>query len=325
MKIIGMGNALVDIMTLMDNDSILKKYNLPNGSMTLVDRELSNAIYIETSGLHKRMSSGGSAANTIHGLAHLGVKTAFIGKIGKDEMGSFFKNDMDRIGIKPLLFNSINDTGKVIALIGQDSERTFATFLGAASELSPDDIVLEIFKGYQCFYAEGYLVQNYKLIEKSFRLAKASGLKTCVDLASYNVVESHKEFLRNLLKQYVDIVFANEDEAKALTGKTPEGAIQELSELCAVAIIKTGNKGSVIQSGQNLVKINSLPVKLKDTTGAGDLYASGFLYGMSKNYDLKLSGEIGTYLASKVIETIGAKMDEPTWDLIRKGIENIVV
>lgn len=318
-----MGNALVDIMTHINDDFILSKYHLPRGGMTLVDRELSNAIYIETSGSHRQMASGGSAANTIHGLAHLGVKTAFIGKIGNDDIGAFFKTDMKKVGINPLLFNSINDTGKVIALIDPSSERTFATYLGAANELLPDDITLEIFKGYEYFYAEGYLVQNTELIKKAFRLAKGAGLKTCLDLASYNVVESHREFLLSLLGQYIDIAFANEDEARALTGKEPEEAIHLLSDLCKIAIIKTGANGSIIKSGNDLIRIHSLPVKVKDTTGAGDLYASGFLYGMSKNYDLSLSGKIGTLLASRVIEIIGAKMDEATWESIKKDIKII--
>jgi len=322
MKIIGIGNALVDIMTQLKDNSILQKFHLPRGSMTLVDRELSNAIYIETAGLQKHKTSGGSAANTIHGLSHLGVKTAFIGKIGTDEMGSFFKKDMKKAGIKPILFNSMNDTGKVIALIGTDSERTFATYLGAAIELSADDITLDIFKGYNCLYAEGYLVQNTELIEKTLRLAKNAGLIICIDLASYNVVEANRKFLLSILSNYVDIAFANEDESKALTDMKPEKAIQILSELCEIVVIKIGSKGSIIKNRKDLIKIKPLPVKPIDTTGAGDLYAAGFLYGISKNLSLQKCGETGTLLASKVIERIGAKMSEDTWNILRKQITN---
>jgi len=210
-----------------------------------------------------------------------------------------------------------------MALIDPASERTFATFLGAANELSADDITLDLYKGYHYFYAEGYLVQNTQLIEKAFRLAKNAGLRTCLDLASYNVVESQRDFLLTLLRKYVDIAFANEEEARALTGKNPEEAIHQISGLCNIAIIKMGGKGSVIQSGKNQVRIHSLPVNLKDTTGAGDLYASGFLYGLGKKYDIKLSGEIGTLLASRVIETIGAKMDEKTWQLLQNQIQSM--
>lgn len=323
MKILGMGNALVDIMTQLKEDSILKKFHLKKGSMTLVDRELSNVIYIETSGLHKQRSSGGSAANTIHGLAHLGIKTAFIGKIGTDEMGLFFKRDMQKVGIKTILYNSINETGKVMALISPDSERTFATYLGAAIELNADDITMDVFKPYHYFYVEGYLVQNTDLIEKSLRLAKNAGLTTCIDLASFNVVEANREFLIWLLKEYVDIVFANEEEARALTGSSPGKAIKIISDFCEIAVIKLGARGSIIQSGKNKIKIEALPVKSIDTTGAGDLYASGFLYGLINSFSLEKSGWIGAMIASKVIEKIGAKIPDPTWEWIRKRLSKI--
>lgn len=323
MKILGMGNALVDIMTQLKDDSILEKFKLPKGSMTLVDRELSNSIHIETSGSSKRKASGGSAANTIHGLSHLGNKTAFIGKIGNDEMGRFFKRDMQVNGIKTILYNSISDTGRAIALISPDSERTFATYLGAAIELSADDLSLDIFKSYNYFYIEGYLVQNTDLIEKALRLARHAGLKPCLDLASYNIVQANRGFLLSILKEYVDIVFANEEEALALTGKKPEESIQLLSDLCEIAVVKTGAKGSLIKSGKNLVKINALPSNVKDTTGAGDLYASGFIHGISKSLSIEKSGAVGSLLASKVIEVIGAKMEESTWEMLRREIKKI--
>mgnify|MGYP001572493849 CR=1 FL=1 len=203
MKILGMGNALVDIMTRLTDDSILERFKLPKGSMTLVDKEMSDFIHMETSRFQKSKASGGSAANTIHGLSHLGVKTAFIGKIGTDEMGRFFKRDMQNNGIFPILYNSHTDTGRAVALISPDSERTFATYLGAAVELSVDDITRDIFKEYNFFYIEGYLVQNTELIEKAIKLAKYSGLKTCLDLASYNIVESNRVFLQSIIKNNI--------------------------------------------------------------------------------------------------------------------------
>jgi sugar/nucleoside kinase (ribokinase family) len=199
MKILGIGNALVDIMTQLNDDSILERFKLPKGSMTLVDKEMSDYIHIETTGLPKHKASGGSAANTIHGLSHLGIKTSFIGKIGTDEMGRFFKKDMHINGINPILYNSVEDTGRAVALISPDSERTFATYLGAAVELSADDLTIDIFNGYQFFYIEGYLVQNRELIEKALRLSKHAGLKTCLDLASYNIVEENRSFLHSII------------------------------------------------------------------------------------------------------------------------------
>jgi len=129
MKVLGMGNALVDIMTQLNDDSILQRFNLPKGSMTLVDREMSNFVNVETSGFSRQKTSGGSAANTIHGLSHLGAETTFIGKIGNDDMGHFFRQDMESKGIRTILYNSVSDTGRAVALVTPDSERTFATFL----------------------------------------------------------------------------------------------------------------------------------------------------------------------------------------------------
>jgi len=323
MKVLGIGNALVDILVQLKDDSLLEKFGLPKGSMTLVDKDMSNYIHIETSGYRKRKASGGSAANTIHGLSHLSTDTAFIGKIGADDLGKFFKKDMKSNGINTILYNSVSDTGRAVAMISPDSERTFATYLGAAVELSAEDLTLDIFTGYQFLYIEGYLVQNKELINKALRLSKKSGLKTCLDLASYNVVDANRTFLHSIINDYVDIVFANEDEARALTGQGPMEAITALSNLCEIAVVKVGSRGSLIKRGKEFIKIDARPAIVKDTTGAGDLYAAGFLYGMGNGLSLENSGKIGSLLASKVIECIGAKMEEVTWEMLRREIRQV--
>ena len=229
-RVLGMGNALVDIITRIENDKILDSFGLPKGSMTLVDLDTSNFIHAETAGMAKQKASGGSAANTIHGLAHLGVDSGFIGKVGNDDLGNFFKKDMKNNHIQPILFKTMNETGRAMALISPDSERTFATYLGAAVELSVEDLSSEIFKGYDYFYIEGYLVQNEEMMEKALRLAVNANLKVCLDLASYNIVEQSRDFLKSLISNYVDIVFANEEEIKALTGKNPQEAAQDMDK-----------------------------------------------------------------------------------------------
>ncbi len=319
-KILGMGNALVDIMTLLQDDLILERFKLPKGSMTLVDKELSNFIHIETSGLKKVMASGGSAANTIHGLAHLGISAAFLGKTGGDEMGLFFKRDMETNGIRPILFPSLTDTGRAVALVSRNSERTFATYLGAAIEMSEADLSSDIFNGFDYFYIEGYLINNRKLIDKALRLAKKSKLKICLDLASYNIVEQYKEPLLEEIRRYVDVVFANEEEALALTGLEPEKALEELAEITEIAVVKTGSNGSLVRSGKISHHIPALNVNSIDTTGAGDLYAAGFLYGHAQGFGLEECGRIGTILAGNVIETLGAKMDDKIWEKIKVEI-----
>ena len=216
MKVLGMGNALVDIITTLKSDELLTTFKLPKGSMTLVDHETCNFLNVETAGLIKQKTSGGSAANTIHGLAHMGIDTGFIGMVGNDDLGNFFYKDMKNKNIDPILFKSVRETGRAMAFVSPDSERTFATYLGAAIELSTEDIDSKIFAGYDYLYMEGYLVQNHPLIEKALRLAKSSGLKVCIDLASYNVVDEHKLFFLEIIRDYVDLLFANNLEAESL-------------------------------------------------------------------------------------------------------------
>jgi sugar/nucleoside kinase (ribokinase family) len=322
-KVLGMGNALVDIMTKLESDDTLKQFNLPKGSMQLVDFEFSSKVNEGTNHLEKQIASGGSAANTIHGLAKLGIETGFIGKVGEDEFGRFFHDDMVESTITPLLLKSTTPTGKAMALISQDSERTFATYLGAAVELSPEDIIKEQFEGYDIFHIEGYLVQNHKLIKRAVKLAKEKGLTVTLDMASYNVVEENLEFLNEILVKYVDIVFANEEEAKSFTGKEPEEALFQFSELCDIAVVKTGKSGSLVKQGITDHKVTAINVESIDTTGAGDLYASGFIYGMIKGYSLEKCGKLGSVLAGKTIEMIGPKMDETKWNEVKSMIHQI--
>lgn len=324
MKVIGIGNALVDIMTSLENDDLLEILNLPKGSMQIVDDETIEKAIEQTAGLKQTLASGGSAANTINGLANLGVETGFIGKVGKDEMGDFFNNDMTTAGISPNLLIGKAASGRALALVSADSERTFAVNLGAAIEMLDSDIAETTFQGYNFLHIEGYLVQNHALIEKSIKTAKEAGLKISLDLASYNVVEANLDFLKRIVNEYVDVVFANEDEAKAFTGKEPEQALVEISKMVDIAVVKIGAKGSLIKSGEEVIKMGIINVNAIDTTGAGDLFAAGFIYGLTKNLTLKQCAEIGAILSGKVIEVIGPKMDAERWDTIRAMVNQIV-
>ena len=319
-KVLGMGNALVDIMTRLENDELLNSFSLPKGSMQLVDLPFIEKLGESTKELSKQQTSGGSAANTIHGLANLDIETGFIGKVGRDELGQFFKSDMIHCGIQPKLFESDSPTGRAMALVSPDSERTFATYLGAAVEISAGNLSVNLFTGYDYFHVEGYLVQDHNLIEIALKLAKETGLTVSLDLASYNVVENNLDFLKRIVKDYVDIVFANEEEAKAFTGKPPEKALNEMSGMSDIAIVKVGNKGSLIKRRKEIVKTGIIQAQSLDTTGAGDLYAAGFLYGLIHNLSIDKCGQVGALLAGKVIEIIGAKIPEKTWQEIRKQI-----
>ncbi len=322
-RVLGMGNALVDVMTRLKDDNILKEFSLPKGSMQLVSKEFSNRLLAGTLGLERKQSSGGSAANTIHGLANLGIETGFVGKIGKDSIGEFFKSDLEESRITPLLFHDLEETGRSIALISTDSERTFATFLGAAVDLHEEDIDSDMYEGYNYFYIEGYLVQNRILFEKALRLAKSHNLTVALDLASYNVVGENKKFLTGMISEYVDILLANESEAESLTGKTAEEALPELAELADIAVIKLGRKGSRIKSGNEEHEIGIIDARAVDTTGAGDLYAAGFLYGLCRDQNLKKCGELGALLGGTVTEIIGAKLSDQQWGEVKEKVKRI--
>lgn len=319
-KVLGMGNAIVDVLVRMNDDTLLAELNIPKGSMQLVDGNFIVNNTPKITGLEKFMAAGGSASNTISGLAKLGVQTSFIGKIGGDEMGKFFNLDIEKNNINAQLLYSENLSGECLVLISPDGERTMCTFLGAAAELTPEDLSIDMFKGYDIFHIEGYLVFNTELIRKAVQLAKAAGLKISIDLASFNVVEAMLDFLKEIVADYVDIVFANEEEAKALTGLEAEDAVHEIAKNCEIAVVKVGKDGSYIKSKGKVYKVAGIEANCIDTTGAGDLYAAGFLYGLSKDLSLTTCGQFGSIAAGNVVEIIGAKMENARWEKIRKLI-----
>jgi sugar/nucleoside kinase (ribokinase family) len=323
-RILGIGNALVDVMTIIDDDAILENFNLPKGSMQLVDSEVSAKIKSETVNFKVTRVSGGSVANTIHGLAMLGVDTGFIGAIGKDETGDLFETDMKHAGVNTLLFRKNTVTGTAIALISPDSERTFATHLGAAVELSADDLKPMLFEGYDILYPEGYLISNPDLFEKACTLARSNNMLVALDLSSYNVVEAYLGSFKRIVANYVDILFANELEVKAYTGLEPEKALDFLSGPGRTIIIKIGARGSLIRQGDENIKVDIFPVTCTDTTGAGDLYAAGFLYGYSRGLGIEKCGLVASLMAASVIETLGARLDESRLPEIRSKIREIV-
>ena len=337
-KILGMGNALVDIMIPLESDTILEMLELPKGSMQLVDKDRSNSVLSALEGYKKSLSAGGSAANTIHGLAMLGARTGYIGVVGEDELGGFFVRDLIQAGVDPHMIHSKQETGRAVALVTPDSERTFATFLGAAIELSdghlafgdPDSLSspdiakpeMSIFKDYGYFHIEGYLVQNHELIRQAVKLAREHGLIVSLDMASYNVVEANRDFLLSIITEFVDIVFANEDEAGAFCGDiSPEQMAEKLGEYCAVAAVKLGKEGSCIKDKNGIVSVPAELVKAVDTTGAGDLWQAGFLYGYLQGRPMADCARFGSITAAEVVQVIGADIPDARWAVIRKKLQ----
>ncbi len=324
-KIIGLGNALVDMMVKLPDESLLERQKLQKGGMFLVDETSVKNILKETQSYQPKRTSGGSAANTIHALAKLGAEVGYIGKVGDDETGRFFSEDMKAVGIEPKIQLSTSPTGVAAALISPDSERTFATFLGAAVELSAEDITQDMFKGYDILHIEGYLVQNHELVERAMKLAKENGLMVSIDMASFNVVEDHLEFFKHIVKEYVDILFANEEEAKAYTNTDPKSACELIAKDVQIAVVKIGKEGAYIKEGeQEMILVPAFKADSKDTTGAGDSYAAGFLYGYINKAGHYNSSRIGALIAGKIIEHIGAKMPDSVWDNIQPEIKALL-
>ena len=313
-KIVGIGNALVDVMTMVPDETYLHQFGLPKGTMTLVDAERSRVIKASTATLQRTFASGGSAGNTMYGLGIMGVDSSFIGKVGRDDLGNFYEKDMVEAGVVPLLLRSATTpTGTAVGLVTPDSERTFATHLGAATELVAEELSPAFFKGHDILYLEGYLIFNFPLIEQACRMAKELKMCVAIDLASFNVVADMLPQFREIVEKYVDIVFANEDEARAFTGLDPREALDDIASICSIAVVKTGSDGSWIKRGEEVIKVEALKVIPLDTTGAGDLYAAGFFYGYSNGFSLDKCGLFGSILAGKVIEVIGARMPEEKW------------
>ena len=313
-RILGIGNALVDILVHIDNDEILNRLELQKGGMEMIDAQRKREILKVIAGMPQTIATGGSTSNTIHGLARLGATAGYIGKVGNDEMGRLFREGCTRFGVIPHLIESTEDTGVAITFISPNAERTFATYLGAAATMQPDEVDTQIFDNYDIIHIEGYLIFNHDLILSVCQKAKEHGLMISMDMASYNLIESNLDFVKILLRDYVDIIFANEEEAKAFAGVEGVEALHVLSESCPIAIVKVGKDGSYIQMEGEVTAVSPVVVgKPVDTTGAGDIYASGFLYGLVNGYDALKSGNLASYLAARLIEYVGAKLPDDEW------------
>lgn len=324
-KIIGMGNALVDVLVRIDDDSLLEKLHLPKGSMQLIQEDTLSEIRKYTSGMKIHRSTGGSAGNTVCALAALGANPGFIGKVGQDETGTFFGDTLRQRGVNALLATCDLPSGIASTFISTDGERTFGTYLGAAATLRAEDLSRQMFAGYNYLYIEGYLLQDHDLMLRAVQLAKEEGLQVCLDMASYNVVEAERDFFDQLIVKYVDIVFANESEALAYTGKAPHEALEEIASKCSIAVVKTGKEGSLVKKGTEVIQLLSCPVdNVLDTTGAGDFYAAGFMYGLTCGYSLEKCVQISTILATAVIQEVGTTLPAKKWDEIKLNIESLL-
>lgn len=315
--IIGIGNALVDALFLMQDERLIYQFELQKGGMQLIDSVKYRKITKATESLSAEFRTGGSAGNATLCFAKLGGKAAFIGKLGRDCKGEMFSHERAQQGVLPIQLYDELPTGVAMTFITPDGERTFATYLGAAACMSASELRQEWFEGYEYLFVEGYLVQNHELIETAVDMAHAAGAKVCLDLASYNIIKADHAFFEHLLTK-TDIVFANEEESAAMTGLEPEAALEALASVCELAVVKVGARGAMAKRGTECVVVPAVLVdNVVDTTAAGDFFAGGFLYALGRGASLADALTQGARCSSAVIQVVGTKLDEAVWAELR--------
>ena len=304
------GNAIVDILSEISNET-LKKLKIPKGSMQLIDEEASDKIlkYIK----NPSIISGGSAANTAVGFKSLGGKCSFIGQIGKDNFGDLFSKDLNNSGVffqdKDFLLSE--KTSKSIVLVTPDAERSMNTFLGASNKFNIDSFDEQFIINSSMIYIEGYLFDQPKAKEAIYyccNLARSYNKKIALSLSDLFCVDRHRIDFLNLTDKYVDIIFANEGEIKSLYQLELKASINAIKKNVNVGAITLGSKGSVVFENKLEYHVDPISViELVDTTGAGDLFASGFLFGLTNKYSIQKCGYLGNKAASEIIKYIGAR------------------
>ena len=323
--VVGVGNAIVDVI-VQTNDSFLQEHGLTKGGMTIIDANNAEKLYSELGPSIKM--SGGSAANTIAGIAVLGGKGVFVGKVCDDQLGKFFRKDIQAIGVR--FFSNSNakhaPTARSFVFVTPDAERTMQTFLGACVELGPEDIDSGLIAHSMVTYLEGYLWDpplGKKAFVKAAEVAAEFGRKVSLSLSDPFCVDRHREELIDFVKNYVNIIFANEEEIKSLyLVKTFDDALQEIRTDCDIAVLTRGASGSVVASGPKTLVLEADPItRVIDTTGAGDAYAAGFLYGYTQGKDLTTCARIAGVTAAEIISHYGARPKSNLSKLVKDTLQ----
>lgn len=322
-RTVGLGNALVDVSLRLGSDDVLREIGIQKGAMDMIDRAQMIAIRKALSHLPRKQAPGGSVCNTMRAMSRLGAQTGFVGKIGDDSIGGFYEDAVRRAGVTPHFIKDTGISGSCTVLISPDGERTMGTFLGPAPTIEPEEITEETLSQYQCIYIEGYLIVNEPLVRSTMRKAKKLGLKVALDLSNFNIVNAFKGLLKDLIPSYVDILFSNESEAEAYTGQPAKEAVRTLSQCVEVSLVTLGKAGSLVGSRGQFYSIPAVGGNPVDTTGAGDHFAAGFLYGQSIGASLERSARMGSLLAGYAIEDVGSEIPEDKWEQIRLKVKEI--
>ncbi|MCD8042864.1 MAG: adenosine kinase [Tannerellaceae bacterium] len=324
MAVLGMGNALVDILLKLENDSTLQEIGIQKGAMDMINARQMSVIQRNQEHLGKSQAPGGSVCNSMRAISYLGGQAGFIGKIGHDHFGTFYEKEIRQAGTTPYLVKEGPVTGVSTILISPDGERTMATFLGPAPTLTAADVTPDILSSYQYMFVEGYLLVNEELVRSTLQKARQAGLKIVLDLANFNIVNGFKSLLDEIIPAYVDILLSNEPEAEAFTGLPAAEAIDKITPMVDICVVTLGKEGALVASGKEKVKVAAEGGKPVDTTGAGDNFAAGFLFGQNSGASLEQSARIGSLLAGYVIEEIGPQISAGKWEQIKLKVNGIL-
>ncbi len=312
LDVVGIGNALVDVLS-HENDQFLTDHDLVKGSMALVDTERAGSLYDDMGPATE--ISGGSVANTMVGVASFGGTAGFVGRVRDDELGDVFAHDIRRSGVHFETPPATNGppTGRCLIVVTPDAERTLSTYLGAAAEIGPDDVSAELIGSAQVTYLEGYLFDQPRAKEAfraAARHAHDAGRRVALTLSDGFCVDRHRDDFLALIEHEVDILFANESEICTLYEVDSfDAALQHVAHQCEIAALTRSAKGSVVIKGDevHVIDVHAVKGAVVDSTGAGDQYAAGFLYGFTNGYDLGRCGQLGSLGASEVISHLGAR------------------
>lgn len=319
--VVGVGSALVDILAHEDDDFV-NQVGAVKGGMTYVDKRVIDET-IDRASQTPIVVPGGSACNTMVGVGRLGGRARFVGKCGNGSMGKLFRRDLLEQNVEPFLFESESPTGRVLSIITPDAQRSMLTYLGASAEARPVEMTEACFQDAAIVHIEGYLLFNQELFAAILHSARKAGALISLDLASFNVVEEAADVLPGFVERHVDILIANEDEALAYTGiKEESRALEVLSDQVDIAVLKIGARGSLIAHAGKQRSIQPYgDGSAIDTTGAGDLWAAGFLYGLVNGMPLDQCGDLGSRCGHAVCQVVGANIPKERWMHIRESVE----
>jgi len=315
LEICGLGNALMDVLVRLESEEILRTLELEKGTMHLVDETQWRRVFAAVRHLPHETHPGGSCANVISTTAMLGTEAAFCGQVGADRFGKLYADAIHAYcGRHFLHLMSSGHTGKCLSLVTPDAERTMLTTLGCAIELEPEHLFTEVIPRSRFLHVTGYVFTGGRMSDtarQALEHARAHGVKVSFDVADPWVVRTHRDLMWEIIERYASVVFTNAEEARALYDVPPEEAIDRLAEKCEVAVVKLGQRGSLVRSGGRTSQIEVFPVKAVDTTGAGDAYAGGFLHGLVKGYDLERCGRLASRVAAETVTQSGAVVTLP--------------